>query len=109
MSKLKVFSKSILIPLIAGALVGIITSGSTGYNNLAQPSFAPPSILFPIVWTIVYILMGISYGILNYKSLNDDRSKIIYYAQLIVNLIWPILFHTSFHTRMMLSLNATGF
>ena len=94
MSKFKVFSKSILIPLIAGALVGIITSGSNSYNNLNQPSFAPPSVLFPIVWTILYILMGISYGIINYKSLNDDRSKILYYAQLIVNLIWPILFFT---------------
>ena len=94
MTKLKVFAKAILVPLLAGAVVGIITSGSESYEQLKQPSFAPPSILFPIVWTVLYILMGISYGIINYKSLNDQKTKTIYYAQLIVNLIWPILFFT---------------
>ena len=48
--------------------------------------------LFPIIWTIIYILMGISYGILKNKSLTNQKIKIIYYLQLFVNAMWPIIF-----------------
>src|SRR5699024_589454 len=51
-----------------------------------------PGFIFGIVWTILYILMGISYGILDTKNLMDEKINKIYYLQLIVNLIWPILF-----------------
>ncbi len=64
MSKVKIYAKSILIPVIVGGVVGLIISGSIDYNLLEKPAFAPPSIVFPIVWTILYILMGVSYGIL---------------------------------------------
>ena len=92
MSKLKVYKKSILIPVILGGIVGLIISKSIDYTSLQQPFLAPPKILFPIVWTILYILMGISYGILESKSLIDSKSKIIYYLQLFFNLLWPIAF-----------------
>lgn len=92
MSKLKVYTKSILIPVILGGIVGLIISKSIDYTSLQQPFLAPPKILFPIVWTILYILMGISYGILESKSLIDSKSKIIYYLQLFFNLLWPIAF-----------------
>ena len=51
---------SILIPVGLGALVGFISSSYSNYTDLILPSFAPPGILFPIVWTILYTLMGIS-------------------------------------------------
>ncbi len=92
MSKLKIYAKSILIPVILGGIVGFLISGSMDYNSLKKPLFAPPGILFPIVWTILYILMGISYGRLESKSLIDSKSKTIYYSQLVVNLLWPIFF-----------------
>ena len=92
MSKLQVYTKSILIPVILGGIVGLIISKSIDYTSLQQPFLAPPKILFPIVWTILYILMGISYGILESKSLIDSKSKIIYYLQLFFNLLWPIAF-----------------
>ena len=81
---------SIIIPIFLGSVVGFLTSGSNNYNDMIQPSFAPPGILFPIVWTILYILMGISSYIVSEKNGNLD----IYVVQLIVNLLWSFLFFT---------------
>ena len=94
MSKFKIYAKSILIPVIVGGIVGLIISGSIDYNNLQKPQLSPPSILFPIMWTILYILMGISYGILKSKHLVDPDTKKIYYLQLFVNALWSIFFFT---------------
>ena len=92
MSKFKLYAKSILIPVIVGVVVGLLISGSIDYNSLQKPFLAPPSILFPIMWTILYILMGVSYGILKDKSLIDSKTNVIYYLQLFVNALWPIAF-----------------
>lgn len=92
MSKFKIYAKSILIPLVLGGVVGFLISGSMNYDSLNQPPLSPPAILFPIVWTILYILMGVSYGILESNNQVDNSIKYIYYAQLIVNLLWPIAF-----------------
>ena len=90
--KVKVYIVSILVPLALGAVVGLLTSGSAGYAKLDQPPLAPPAILFPIAWSILYTLMGVSHGILKANRLDTRDTEIVYYAQLIVNLIWPILF-----------------
>ena len=92
MYKFKVYAISILIPVLVGGIVGLIISGSMDYGMLEKPAFAPPSILFPIVWTILYVLMGVSYGILQDNSLIDSEINSIYYAQLTVNALWPIFF-----------------
>lgn len=92
MNKLKICLKSILIPVIIGGIVGIIISKSIDYNNLQKPFLAPPSAIFPIVWTILYILMGVSYGILKSKNLTDRQVNRIYYIQLAVNALWSIFF-----------------
>lgn len=94
MSKLKIYAKAILIPVIVGGLVGLIISGSIDYSSLQKPPLSPPSILFPIMWTILYILMGVSYGILKSKHLVDPDTKKIYYLQLFVNALWSIFFFT---------------
>ena len=57
MNKINIFVKSILIPVLVGTLVGLVISGNIDYSSLQQPSFAPPAIVFPIVWTLLYILM----------------------------------------------------
>lgn len=77
----------ILIPLGLGALVGLIVPFDT-YSSIVQPSFAPPAILFPIVWSILYILMGISYYLVSEEGMNPR----IYWIQLVVNLLWSIWF-----------------
>lgn len=92
MPKFKTYAKSIVIPVIIGGVVGLIISGSIDYNSLEKPFLSPPSILFPIAWTILYILMGLSYGMLEDKSLIDSKTKTIYYIQLFVNALWSIIF-----------------
>ena len=92
MGKIKIYAKSILIPVLIGGIVGLIISSAIDYNSLQKPFLAPPSIVFPIVWTILYILMGISYGILKSKSLTDKKIDLIYYIQLAVNAAWSIIF-----------------
>ena len=92
MSNFKIYLKSILIPVIVGAVVGFITSSFIDYNSLVQPPLAPPSIAFPIVWSILYVLMGVSYGILDSNSLVDSGINSIYYWQLFVNALWSIFF-----------------
>lgn len=78
-----------LIPLILGSIVGLLTSGN--YNEIIMSKFTPPKILFPIVWSILYILMGVSRYIIDNKE-NNHNAISIYRFQLIVNLIWPFLF-----------------
>ena len=87
-----IWIKNILIPVILGSVVGLIVSRFMDYNTLEKPFLSPPVFLFGIVWTILYILMGISYGILDKNNLINNKIKSIYYLQLAVNLIWPILF-----------------
>lgn len=92
--KLKPFIISILIPLAVGFISSYLSmDGMNDYNNLVKPDISPPNWVFPIVWTILYILMGISSYII-YKS-NSPYSKPalkIYAIQLIVNGLWSIIF-----------------
>ena len=92
MSKFKIYLKSILIPVIIGAIIGFLISGSIDYDTLEKPLLAPSSLAFPINWTILYILMGVSYGVLISNSLVDARINFIYYIQLFFNALWPIAF-----------------
>ncbi len=92
MKKIKNYFWAILIPVLIGIIVGILINSKLDYNNLIKPPFAPPSILFPIVWSILYVLMGISYGILKNDQLNNSKIKFIYYFQLFINALWSIFF-----------------
>lgn len=88
----KTYAKNILIPLALGAGVGLLTQGGKTFENLTKPALAPPAILFPIVWSGLYTLMGVSYSRLELRRLNDDGTKLIYYTQLVFNLLWPVAF-----------------
>ncbi len=84
----------ILIPLAVGALSGYISMSGEQVEYIS-PSFAPPDYVFPIVWTILYILMGIaSYRVwMKRCSINyDQMALILYFIQLIFNFFWPIIF-----------------
>lgn len=75
----------ILIPLISGAVVGIITSGDMkSYNGFV------PGWIFPVVWSILYILMGIS----SYLVKDNEEDINIYKTNLVVNLAWTFIFFT---------------
>lgn len=90
--KTKNYIISIIIPLIVGGIVGLIISKYIDYDMLQKPALAPPAILFPIIWTIIYILMGISYGMLKNKFLLDRGVRFFYYVQLGINALWSIFF-----------------
>lgn len=89
---------AITIPLLVGVISAIITKDSMSiFDNVTKPPLSPPSILFPIAWTILYILMGLaSY----YIYINNDymsnkyrrNSLILYVLQLIFNFFWSIIF-----------------
>lgn len=82
----------IFLPIILGSLVGFILSDYIDYTDLIQPPGSPPSWLFPVAWSIIYFLMGLSYYILR-KDTNDlSIESIIYYMQLIINLLWSFIF-----------------
>ena len=87
-----ILAKNVILPIILGGLVGLIISQFMDYNTLQKPPLSPPGFIFGIVWSILYLLMGIAYGILVYKGKSDVAVSKIYWTQLIVNLIWPILF-----------------
>lgn len=90
----KIFSKLkyLVLPLLVGGIVGFIISKFIQYDNLNKPFLSPPQLAFPIIWTILYILMGISFGILSEKNLLDSESKFLYYFQLLINALWSIFF-----------------
>lgn len=79
----------IFLPITLGSLVGLLISNFMDYEILIKPPLAPPKIVFPIAWSIIYLLMGISYYF--YKRRTNDKN-LIYYIQLIVNLLWSIIF-----------------
>lgn len=90
--------KTIFLPLLGGILISFIIGPTIdSYEKLNQPLFSPPGYIFPIAWTILYLLMGIS----NYLSLkeeapNSKKASAIFYLSLVINYLWPLLFFT-FH------------
>jgi len=81
----------IIFPLIIGGIVALIINNYIDYNYLNKPPLAPPKILFPIAWSIIYLLMGISYYL--YRKNNNNKLTItIYYLQLFINALWSIIF-----------------
>ena len=49
----------IALPLLGGTLSALLTGGGfSGFDTVAKPPFSPPAWLFPVVWSILYILMG---------------------------------------------------
>lgn len=87
---------SLLIPLSVGALATLFTrNGIQSYNSINKPALSPPAWLFPVVWTILYTIMGItSYIVSTSKKSPTEKNKALtfYFIQLAVNFIWPILF-----------------
>ena len=92
----KLLAICIAIPLAIGALAGFLTSNSMeAFASLSKPSLSPPGFLFPIVWTILYVLMGVS----SYLVLTSGQGKnkireamITYGLQLVFNFFWSIWF-----------------
>lgn len=96
-NKIKPYIISILIALGVGGLSALITRDNMDiYNRIITPPFAPPGFLFPIVWTILYTLMGISSARIYLEGKEKGAfvgdSLKVYLLQLAVNFFWSIIF-----------------
>ena len=83
------------IPLAVGGLASLLSGGMGSYRVLNQPPLSPPGWVFPVVWTVLYLLMGeASYRVLvSGKDMDRIRSAFkIYGVQLALNFIWPLIF-----------------
>ena len=86
---------NLAIPLAIGGISGfMIRNAVEDYKTLPKPPLSPPSWVFPVVWTILFILMGISsYLIATSDHEGKKQAFIIYGLQLIVNFLWsPVFF-----------------
>lgn len=85
---------SILFAEGIGLLAGFFTRNSSDvYQTLIKPPFSPPGYIFPIVWTVLYALMGISaYIIYTSDSEKKDEALTVYLLQLLLNFSWSIFF-----------------
>lgn len=97
LKKLKPFLVSVVIALAVGGISAAVTSGSMDvYSKINRPPLSPPSILFPIVWTVLFTLMGISAALVyRFKDTKHDGVRtalIIYGVNLAVNFIWSLIF-----------------
>lgn len=95
--KIKPYVISVAISLGVGGLSALLTKNNMqAYQNINQPPLSPPMIVFPIVWSVLFILMGISSAII-YTNEKEAKAEIysalkIYGLQLVVNFFWSIIF-----------------
>lgn len=94
--KWKTFLVCIAIPLGTGLLSALLNiSAYSLYKQFTKPPLSPPAILFPIVWNVLYLLMGISCYLIAASGAEHEKrmdALFTYGIQLFVNLLWPILF-----------------
>lgn len=83
----------LLLPIILGSLIGVIISNNIDYQSLAKPPLSPSPAVFPIAWSIIYLLMGLSYALFkNNVRGNTTYESSVYYWQLFINMLWSIIF-----------------
>ncbi len=86
---------AIAIPLAVGGVAALLTSDSMSmFEVVKKPPLSPPGWLFPVVWTILYTLMGIASYLVwrEAPSAARQRGLSLYALQLAVNFVWPLLF-----------------
>ena len=82
----------LFFPIMIGSIIGFVINKYIDYSILIKPPLSPPKLLFPIMWSIIYLLLGISYYLYKKNSTNNKVIDYIYYLQLIVNYLWSFIF-----------------
>lgn len=83
----------IVLPLTIGGLAGFLTrDGMEAFKSLNKPVLSPPGWLFPVVWTILYILMGIASYLVLVSEKPNRSALVVYGIQLVFNFFWSIIF-----------------
>lgn len=83
------------IPLAVGGLAALLSGGMGSYKVMNQPPLSPPGWVFPVVWTVLYLLMGeASYRVLESggEEAQIKRALTAYGVQLALNFVWPLVF-----------------
>ena len=87
---------SIALPLLVGGLSALLSGGGMqAFGEVQKPPLSPPGWLFPVVWTILYTLMGIASYLVKTSGADKDeifRAQTVYGYQLVVNFFWSIFF-----------------
>lgn len=81
------------VAIVAGAAMLFTDTQSTWYKMLEKPSIQPPAIVFPIVWTILYLLYvaSLTLAILNSAS---KKTFVLFLIQGVLNILWCLFFFT---------------
>lgn len=99
MKKWKSYAVSAGIALAVGAVSALLSrKGMSAYNDMAvKPALSPPMWLFPVAWSVLYILMGVGVARVWMQPPGRVRNRGInlYVVQLIVNFFWSLLFFNS--------------
>lgn len=95
--KIRPYVISVVIALAVGGISALLTMNNMDlYSKIEQPALAPPPWLFPVVWTILYVLMGIGAALVyNRKDFKPEETRnalIIYAINLALNFFWSIIF-----------------
>ena len=95
--KIRPYVISVVIALAVGGISALLTMNNMDlYSKIEQPALAPPPWLFPVVWTILYVLMGIGAALVyNRKDFKPEETRnalIIYAVNLALNFFWSIIF-----------------
>lgn len=96
-NKIKFYALAILLPLAVGGISAFLTKNNMDiYNSIKMPPLSPPSVVFPIVWSVLYLLMGVSSALVFNSSgatKNEKKSALtVYLLSLAANFLWSIAF-----------------
>ncbi len=96
-NKIKFYALAILLPLAVGGISAFLTKNNMDiYDSIKTPPLSPPSVVFPIVWSVLYLLMGVSSALVFYSSEATNKEKssalTVYLLSLAANFLWSIVF-----------------
>lgn len=93
--RLKPLLFHLALPLAVGGAAALLTRDQTGevYQLIEKPLFAPPAWVFPVVWTLLYIVMGVAAYLIQYTPCRYVKTALrLYWSSLAVNFLWPVIF-----------------
>ena len=95
-TKIKPLTLALALPLLTGGLAALIARGRMDlFKTMNKPPLSPPAWLFPVAWTILYVLMGLaSYRIFTARAAQTQKNRalLLYAAQLGFNFFWTLIF-----------------
>ena len=84
---------SLLVPLAVGGVSALLTRGGMkDFETLLKPPLSPPAWLFPVAWTLLYLMMGFAAYLVWAAPRRDPNALFAYGVQLFFNFFWSIIF-----------------